>query len=87
MLAALTFLSPSAALVALAAVLPAAVFALGRQRLRALRQALGLAAPAGGGDLVVAGCLVAVCALLGVTAAQPALVQETARSVRSDAQA
>ncbi len=87
MLAALTFLSPSAALVALAAVLPAAVFALGRRRLRTLRQALGLAAPAGGGDLVVAGCLVAVCALLGVTAAQPALLEETSRRVRSDAQA
>lgn len=87
MLAALTFLSPSAALVALAAVLPAAVFALGRRRLRTLRQALGLTAPAGGGDLVVVGCLVAVCALLGVAAAQPALVEETARLVRSDAQA
>ncbi len=87
MLATLTFLSPWAALVAIAAVLPVATFALGRRRLRLLRLHLNLAAPAGGGDLAVAGCLVAVCALLGVTAAQPALVRETARRVRSDAQA
>lgn len=87
MIAALTFLSPGAALVALAAALPLASFVVGRRRLGAVRHTLGLAAPAGGGDLLVAGCLVAVCALLGLAAAQPAIERESLRRVRSDAQA
>ena len=87
MIAALTFLSPGAALVALAAVLPLASFVFGRRRLGAVRRTLGLAAPPGGGDLLVAGCLVAVCALLGLAASQPAIERESLRRVRSDAQA
>ena len=87
MVAALTFLTPYAALAALAAAVPLVSFVLGRRRLRSLRQTLGLAAPAGGGDLLVAGCLVAACALLGLAAAQPAIVRDSSRQVRSDAQA
>ena len=87
MVGALTFLSPYAALVALAAAVPVASFALGRRHLASVRQALGLAAPAGGGDLLAASCLVAVCALLGLAAAQPAIARDSARRVRSDAQA
>lgn len=87
MTAALTFLSPRAALVALAAVVSVASFVIGRRRLGSVRQNVGLAAPAGGGDLLVAGCVAAVCALLGLAASQPAIVRENSRRVRSDAQA
>jgi hypothetical protein len=87
MVASLTFLSPWAALVAVAAVLPLTSFALGRRRLASVRRALRLGAPRGGGDLLVAFCLAAVCGLLGLAAAQPALERSTSRRVRSDAQA
>jgi hypothetical protein len=82
----LTFLTPAAALVALAGLVPIAVF-LGRERrARQVRAALELAAPPPGPGRMLLAALVAVPLLTGVAAAQPVLDRSTSREERSDAE-
>ena len=87
MLASLVFLSPTAALVAIAAVLPLAAFFLAERRVSQVRHLLTLRPPRGGADLTLAGSLVAVVLVLALAAAQPAWADRSAQSVRTDAQA
>jgi hypothetical protein len=86
MLASLVFLTPGAALVALAALLPAAAIAIAERRVAAVRSLLSLRAPRGGLDLVPAAAIAAVVLLLALAAAQPALARRTTQRVRTDAQ-
>jgi hypothetical protein len=82
----MTFLTPLAALVALAAVLPALAFVAGGRRLAQVRAAVGLPRrPVERPLAVVAACAVVV--LLGVAAAQPAWKSTSRQKVRTDAQA
>jgi hypothetical protein len=80
-------LTPFAALLALTAAVPLVVYALRRQRLRAIERALRLEGPSRRSRLPIVLALAATPALLGLAAAQP--VVETTRTVdqRSDAQA
>jgi hypothetical protein len=80
-------LTPLAALFALTALAPLAVFVVRRRRLSEIRRSLGLADPALRSQLPSLACLAAVPALLGLAATQP--VVETGRTVseRTDAQA
>jgi von Willebrand factor type A domain len=81
------FLTPLAALFALAALLPLAVF-LGRQRRAgAIRSTLGLAEPSRASRLPLALALAAVTGLLGLAAAQPVVEQSRSRPERTDAEA
>jgi hypothetical protein len=82
--ATLTFLTPAAALVALAVLLPLAAAAYAAARSRRGRALLGLAAPPR--DRVVV-ALAAVPLLLALAAAEPVLRSHTGRRVRLDAQA
>jgi hypothetical protein len=86
MLAAIGFLTPVAALVALAGAVP--LLLLLRTGLRAdrLRTALGLPAPSRGSRLQMPVAVCAVSGLLGLAAAQPVLRTERPRLARSDAQ-
>jgi hypothetical protein len=79
-------ITPFGALFAVSALVPLAVFALRRRRLRAIRQSLGLDEPTLGSQLSFVVALAAVPVLLGVAGAQP--VVETGRTVpeRTDAQ-
>jgi hypothetical protein len=81
-----TFLTPAAGLVALAAGVPVAAALLGRARAEAVRRSLGLAPARRRGELARLGALAAAVALLGLAAAQPALTRGTTRRVRPDAQ-
>ena len=83
---ALSFLTPGAALVALAALLPVAVFARRERRARRVRTALGLAEPPAGPRRRLLAALVAVPVLIGVAAAQPVLDRSTAQQARTDAE-
>lgn len=83
----MTFLTPLAALVGLAAVLPLAAALLGRSRVDVVRRTLGLkAGPARAGllrpALGAAGIIV-----LGLAAAQPVLAHRSSERVRKDVQA
>ena len=82
----MTFLTPTAALVALAAALPAAAWVVGRRRAGTVRRALGLAppSPARGWRAPAVACALA---LLGLAAAQPALTHAANVRERSDVQA
>ncbi len=82
----IALLTPLAALFALAALVPLAVF-LGRERdVRRIRASLWLAEPSRRSRLSVAVALVAVCALLGLAAAQPVVATTRVLPERTDAQ-
>jgi hypothetical protein len=86
-LASLVFLTPSAALFALAVLLPLAAFAELRRRDRRVRGVLGIPAPGGRVAAVTAGALTFVPALFAAAATQPVLELGQVRSERTDAQA
>jgi hypothetical protein len=87
MLAGLTLLTPFGAVAAAAVLLPLAALAVGARRAGAVRVALRLEAPRGGGDVAALVALVATFLLLGLAATQPALSHDTVQRVRKDAQA
>ena len=83
----MTFLTPLAGLVALAAVLPLAAALFGRTRADGVRRALGLeAAPARAGLLRPALAAAGI-VLLGLAAAQPVLEHRSSQRVRKDVEA
>jgi hypothetical protein len=86
-LASIVFLTPDAALVAIGAVLPLAGFALAARRERRGRGVLGLAPPPARGLATHMAALLAMPALLGLAAAQPAIRSTVGVRVRTDAQA
>jgi hypothetical protein len=83
----LTFLTPLAALVGLAMLLPIAAFVIAERRVAAVRRVLTLRPPRSGADIVALGSLAAVVALLALAAAQPALSETRTQHVRTDAEA
>jgi hypothetical protein len=83
----MTFLTPLAALVALAALLPLAAALLGHRRVGAVRRTLGLRPPAARSGLVGPALAAAGIVLLGVAAAQPVLERRASERVRKDVQA
>jgi hypothetical protein len=80
----LTLISPWGALVALAVVVPLAALARGEARAAAVARSLGL--PGGSRRWAPLAALGALAVLLGATAAQPVVVLETERQVRTDAE-
>ena len=80
------FLTPLGGLLALAVVLPLAVFVLVSTRAQHIRRALGLPELPAGERLIPLVALVALGALLGLAAAQPLLERTTTRRVRADAE-
>ena len=80
----MTFLSPLAALVALAVLAPVAAALFGRTRVRAARRELGLPAPSRWSAAGRLGCGLAAIALLGLAAAQPALTDTASGNERTD---
>jgi hypothetical protein len=87
MVASIVFLTPAGGISALALVIPLAALVLVAQREQRGRKVLGLAAPPPVRRLPRVLALVAIPALLGVAATQPALRSETKQRVRTDAQA
>jgi hypothetical protein len=85
--ASLTFLTPGGALLALTAAAPLAALALAAWRERRARAVLGLAPPTGARRWRRPAAVLAIAALLGLAASQPALRSSTAVRVRTDAQA
>lgn len=85
--ASLTFLTPRAGLLALAAVVPLAALALASRRERRARDILALAAPRGVRGSKRALAIVAVVGLLALAASQPVLRSTTSLRVRTDAEA
>lgn len=84
---ALSFLTPFAALVAIAGAVPLLVF-LGRERRgRRVRETVGLGEPPRGPRRRLVAALVAIPVLLGLAAAQPVWDRSTARHERADAEA
>src|SRR5262245_28325416 len=81
-----SFLTPVAALFALFAVVPLAVFAGRRRRAAKVRAALGLEPTAGRSWLALAAALAAVPVLVGVAAAQPVITSARTVPQRSDAE-
>jgi von Willebrand factor type A domain len=81
----ITFLTPAAALVALAVVVPLAAYFRTERRAERVRSLLRLAAP-GGSPRVTAAALGAVAVLVGIAAAQPVVEQVDERPERVDAQ-
>jgi hypothetical protein len=81
-----SFLSPAAGLVGLAAVLPIALLLAGERRIRRLRAVLRLEPPARTQRGVLVASVAAVPALLGVGAMQPVVDRSTAHVTRTDAQ-
>jgi hypothetical protein len=86
-LAALTFLTPEAGLVALAVVLPLGALLLADRRLEAARRILQLPPPGAAGRAGTIAVLVAVPLLLGLAAAQPVVRRDQGQRVRTDAEA
>ncbi|HEV2590641.1 MAG TPA: hypothetical protein VGU02_01990 [Gaiellaceae bacterium] len=86
-LGSLVFLTPSAALVVLAAALPVGALALSSRRVRLVREALRLPEPPRAAVASTVAALVAIIALLAASAAQPAIRTRTTAVVRVDAQA
>ncbi len=82
----LGFLTPEAALIGLAGIVPLAVLALGRRRADRLRLLLGLERAGLVGRLEVPAAVCAVSGLLAVAAAQPVVRTERPRLARRDAQ-
>ena len=85
--ASLVFLTPAAAIVGVAALVPLVALALAARRERRGREALGLPAPPAARRAPHAIALAAVPALLAVAAAQPALQSTGHLRVRTDAEA
>jgi hypothetical protein len=85
--ASLVFLTPWGAIAMLAAVVPLAGLALAERRERRAREVLKLSAPPPASHLRRAAALVAVPAILGLAATQPALQTTKSARVRTDAQA
>jgi hypothetical protein len=85
-LASLTFVTPLGGLLALAAIVPIAAFAVSAMQAARGRALLGLAAPAQDRHVAFA-ALAAVPLLLGLAAAEPALRSHVTRHIRTDAQA
>ena len=83
----MTFLTPLAALVAPAALLPLGAAALGRRHAGAVGRALGLEPPSTRSGLVRPALAAAAIVLLGVAAAQPVLERRSSERVRKDVQA
>jgi hypothetical protein len=83
----MTFLTPLAALVALAALLPLAAALLGRTRVDSVRRTLGLRPPATRSRLAGPVFASAGIALLGLAAAQPVLAHRSSARVRKDVEA
>jgi hypothetical protein len=81
------FLTPLAALVALAALLPLVAAAVGRGRVASVRRALGLEPASTRRNLVRPALAAAAVVLLGVAAAQPVLVRTSSERVRKNVQA
>jgi hypothetical protein len=81
-----TFLSPLAALVALAVVLPLGAYALLELRSRRVSGRLGLTLPPLGSRFGIPVALAVVAALLGIAAAQPVVSGTRSHTGRSDAQ-
>ena len=86
MLASLVFLTPVAALVAAAVLVPLAAFVLAERRVAAVRRVLTLEPPRGGVDIPALAALAAVVLLLAFAAAQPALSNTETQRVRTDAE-
>jgi hypothetical protein len=82
----LSFLTPEAAPVALAALLPAVAFLRRERRARAVRRTLGLAEPPRGPGRRLLLALVAVPVLAGVAASQPVLDRARDQRERVDAE-
>jgi hypothetical protein len=80
-------LTPFGALLALAALVPLAVYAVRGRRLRAIRKTLGLGSPTLRSQLPLVAALAAVPALLGLAAAQPVVETTRTNPERTDAQA
>ena len=85
--ASIVFLTPLAALVALAMLLPIAAFVLAERRVATVRRLLTLPPPRTGVDIAALAGLVGVVALLALAAAQPALSNTHSQRVRTDAEA
>jgi hypothetical protein len=86
-LAELQFLTPEAALISLAALLPLAVLAFAERRSARVRRLLGLPTAGIGGRLLVPVAVCALCGLLAFAAAQPVVRTDRPRLTRRDAQA
>jgi hypothetical protein len=82
----IVLLTPAGAFVSLAALVPLAAAAAGGARAARVRSNLGLAPPAKRVDAVAYVALASAVVLLGLAAAQPAIVRESTREVRTDAQ-
>jgi hypothetical protein len=82
----LTFLTPVAALLVLGGLVPLVALLLARRRATRVRVIVGLSMPPLRRLLVPVGALVVASTLIGVAAAQPILVQTSARNVRTDAE-
>jgi hypothetical protein len=82
----MNFLSPLAALVALAVVLPLVAYALVELRARRVSEHLRLTPPPLRTRLGVPGAIAAVAGLLGIAAAQPVISGTRARAGRTDVQ-
>ena len=87
MLAGLVFLTPAAALVAAAVLIPVAAFVVAERRVAVVRRALTLEPPLGGVDVIALASLSAVVVLLALAAAQPALSNAETQRVRTDSEA
>jgi hypothetical protein len=83
----MTLLTPMGGLAALAALVPLAAALLGRGRAAAVRQALRLPPPEHRAGLLRPSLATAGVALLGLAAAQPALIRTSSPRIRSDVQA
>lgn len=83
----MTFVTPFGALVALAVVAPLAAFLIAERNRRRVGDILGLPGTRGASRPAAMTALVAIAVLLGLAAAQPTLVNKSAREVRSDAAA
>jgi von Willebrand factor type A domain len=81
------FLTPLAALFALTALLPLAVFLDRQRRGRAIRSMLGLAEPSPASRLPLVLALAALPGLLALAAAQPVVEESRSRPERTDAEA
>jgi hypothetical protein len=84
---AISFLSPLAALIALAGLVPLVALEVVRRRARRVRAQLGLPEPGRAELLAVPAALAGVAALLAVAAAQPVLREQQTHRVRTDAEA
>jgi hypothetical protein len=83
----MTFLTPPAALAAIALVLPLAAGTLAGRRADRVRRALGLPGPARRAGLLRRGLAAAAIALLGLAAAEPAITHASQSRVRTDVEA